>query len=238
MLRGATIGGWTLALGVSAAVHVAVFAAPLGLTSPSPVVAPVPALLEVEVEVEPVVPPVPPEDVPLPNRVALAPSAPASPAPTSRAAPSPAVTTTPSSTVAPTLLVADAPLPHFTIAITATSPDGQDPGRGKGPGRASPVNDDVPFAERAVDAPARLVRGEVPSYPAEARGDGVEADVPLQLVVSREGGVESVQVVRRAGHGFDEAAIGAAHRFRFSPAVKQGQPVRVQVSWTVEFRLQ
>jgi protein TonB len=230
-----------LALGVSAAVHVAVFAAPLGLTSSSPVVAPVPALLEVEVEVEPVVPPVPPvppEDVPLPNRVALAPAAPASPAPTPRAAPSPAVTTTPSSTVAPTLLVADAPLPHFTIAITATSPEGQEPARGKASGRASPVDDDVPFSERAVDTPARLVRGEVPSYPAEARGDGVEADVPLQLVVSREGGVESVHVVRRAGHGFDEAAIGSAHRFRFSPALKQGQPVRVLVSWTVEFRLQ
>jgi TonB family protein len=88
-----------------------------------------------------------------------------------------------------------------------------------------------------VDTPARLARGEVPSYPLQAREDGVEADVPLELVVSREGAVESAQVLRRAGHGLDDAALAAARRFRFTPATKQGHAVRVRVAWTVEFRL-
>jgi TonB family protein len=65
----------------------------------------------------------------------------------------------------------------------------------------------------------------------------VEAEVKLELVVSTTGAVESVRVVRRAGHGLDDAAVVAARQFRFSPAAKQGHAVRVRMSWSVEFRL-
>lgn len=101
----------------------------------------------------------------------------------------------------------------------------------------SPNAGDPVFAERAVDIPARLSHGEPPAYPAAARADGLEGDVLLELVVSRLGEVESARVPRPVGHGLDEAAVAAARRFRFAPAVKEGQPVRVRVSWTMQFRL-
>ena len=99
------------------------------------------------------------------------------------------------------------------------------------------VDDSTPLAEQAVDVPARLVRGEAPTYPPAAQGEGVEADVKLEMVVSREGTVESARPLGSNGHGFDEAAARAARRFRFAPALKDGQPVRVRVGWTVQFRL-
>jgi TonB family protein len=93
------------------------------------------------------------------------------------------------------------------------------------------------LAEKSVDTPARLQRGAAPNYPSEARAEGVEAEVKLELVVSATGVVENVRVVSRAGHGLDDAAVVAARQFRFSPAVKQGHAVRVRMSWSVEFRL-
>jgi vitamin B12 transporter len=96
---------------------------------------------------------------------------------------------------------------------------------------------DATFAERAVDVPAHLVRAEPAAYPARARGDGFEGDVRLELVVSRLGDVESARVAQPAGHGLDEAALAAARTFRFTPAVKDGRPISVRVSWTMQFRL-
>ena len=62
--------------------------------------------------------------------------------------------------------------------------------RGGPPGRRlrrrARVDDTTPLSEQAVDTPARLVQSEVPTYPADAQAEGVEADVKLEMVVSRE----------------------------------------------------
>jgi TonB family protein len=144
--------------------------------------------------------------------------------------------------------VTEGPLPHFALAVPIPPPDARDLtgfadthdlARPAGAEFSAPggVDDTTPLSEQAVDTPARLVQSEVPTYPADAQADGVEADVKLEMVVSREGAVESVRAVRRSGYGLDEAAARAARRFRFAPAVKDGRPVRVRVSWTVQFRL-
>jgi len=195
--------------------------------------------VEVEVDVEPSSPLEPLE--PLPNRPQVSPTAPvAASHPPAAASPARGGPSASSSGPAPTPLVADSDTPQFSMTLTATSPGGLggggSAGTAAGDGATRPA-DDVPLSAGAVDTPARLARGEVPSYPLQAREDGVEADVPLELVVSREGAVESAQVLRRAGHGLDDAALAAARRFRFTPATKQGHAVRVRVAWTVEFRL-
>lgn len=146
-------------------------------------------------------------------------------------------------------------MPHFALAVAtqpvatqavATQAVASQPSGARGPGHlapgaepapSGPVDDSTPLSEQGVDIPARLVESEVPTYPADARAEGVEADVRLEIVVSREGSVESVRAVRSNGYGLDDAATRAARRFRFAPAVKYGRPVRVRVSWTVQFRL-
>jgi protein TonB len=125
--------------------------------------------------------------------------------------------------------------PRFTIALGPATPPATTAGSSSGSG---PTTDDrVALPEDRVSSPATLARGAAPSYPADARGGGFEGDVPLEIVVSRAGEVESARLLSRRGHGLDEAALAAVQRYRFVPALKDGRPVRVRMRWTVQFRL-
>jgi len=128
--------------------------------------------------------------------------------------------------------------PRFTIAI---GPSGGVDAHGpvSAAGTAAPHEDGAQvIPEQLVDTQARLVRGLAPSYPPDARADGVEGDVRLELVVGEAGGVESARVVRSVGHGLDEAALQAVRQFRFAAATKDGHAVRVRMGWSMQFRLQ
>src|SRR5687768_162487 len=72
-------------------------------------------------------------------------------------------------------------------------------------------------SSRAVTDP-ELIEFVPAEYPAEARERGVDATVVLVLTIDTEGLVSSAEVLEPAGHGFDEAAVAAAKRFRFKPA--------------------
>jgi len=125
--------------------------------------------------------------------------------------------------------------PRFTIAMSALAGDAH--GEIAFVRNAPSHPEDAPVPEGSVDAPARLLRGLPPAYPPAARADGVEGDVQIELVVGASGAVENARVVGAAGHGLDEAALAAARQFRFSPAMIAGKPVRVRMSWSIEFRL-
>jgi TonB family protein len=157
-------------------------------------------------------------------------------APPSSPAPHDDPTATPSSSPAAPALATEA-LPHFTIAVTpgASAVGATEGHAGMSPG--DPDGDGTPAAEQSVSSPARLLGGAPPAYPAAARSLGVEADVPLELVVSRAGAVESARVMAHAGFGFDESALEAIRGYRFSPAVRDGRPTRVRMRWTMHFRL-
>jgi periplasmic protein TonB len=103
---------------------------------------------------------------------------------------------------------------------------------------AHPAADDAPVPEQGVSSPARLARGGTPPYPPDGRAQGIEGDVPLELVVSAAGVVESVRVLEAIGYGLDEAAVTAMRAYRFSPALKDGHAVRVRMRWTMQFRIQ
>jgi len=60
----------------------------------------------------------------------------------------------------------------------------------------------------------------------------------LELVLSTSGTVDSARVLKGAGHGLDEAAVAGVRNYRFSPATKDGRPVRVRMQYTMQFRLQ
>ena len=91
--------------------------------------------------------------------------------------------------------------------------------------------------EEGVSTPARLARGGAPVYPQLAREKGVEADVPLEIVISPAGVVESARALSHPGYGLEQAALEGVRSYRFSPAIQRGRPVRVRMRWTVEFRL-
>jgi protein TonB len=127
--------------------------------------------------------------------------------------------------------------PSFTVVVGPSHGDSF--GAVAATGTAAPhVDPSAVVSEQAVDTRARLVHGHPPSYPPEAREDGIEGDVGLELVVGDTGAVESARVVRGMGHGLDDAALQAARAFQFAPAMKDGHAVRVRMAWSMQFRLQ
>ena len=77
-------------------------------------------------------------------------------------------------------------------------------------------------------------------YPPMLRDEGVMGRTTVVLVVGRTGAVEPGSVtVRETSHeGFRNAASRAAERFRFRPAMLNGQPVAVVIALPIEWRIQ
>jgi TonB family protein len=85
--------------------------------------------------------------------------------------------------------------------------------------------------------PPQLVTFVEATYPPKAQASGLTADVILRLRVEPNGSVSEVDVLQPAGHGFDEAAVDAARRFVFSPALLDGKPVAVKIPFKYSFTL-
>jgi protein TonB len=76
-----------------------------------------------------------------------------------------------------------------------------------------------------------------PIYPVIARNAHIQGVVILEAVLNAQGGVESVRVLRSVPT-LDEAAMDAVQRWRYTPALLNGQPVPVVMTVTVNFKLQ
>jgi protein TonB len=76
-----------------------------------------------------------------------------------------------------------------------------------------------------------------PKYPDIARQAGIEGMVILKLLVDTDGAVLKVQVLKSLHPALDQAAVEAAKSWQFSPARQRDKPVRVWVSFPVNFIL-
>ncbi|HLM47767.1 MAG TPA: TonB family protein [Myxococcaceae bacterium] len=82
------------------------------------------------------------------------------------------------------------------------------------------------------------VAGEVKiAYPDEARRAGIEGPVVLSITISHEGKVLKAVIVSGPGYGLNEAARDALMRFRFKPAIKNGEAVSTEMKYTYTFLL-
>ncbi len=126
--------------------------------------------------------------------------------------------------------------------VRFTLPSGSTPmtvGGAPAPGPSAPGSSGSreTLPESAVSVPARLVASVAATYPHQARQAEIETDVPVQIVVDEQGRVVEASALKPSGYGLDEAAIRSVRAYRFSPASKDGHPVRVRMRWTVQFRL-
>jgi outer membrane biosynthesis protein TonB len=119
-------------------------------------------------------------------------------------------------------------------AVTAPPPSAPaaDPGPPPAPPPADPVKEIYSSAE--VDQTAAMKKEVKAEYPRNGRGNAV---VILRLIVDDVGKVVSAEVAKSdvGGPGFEEAAKGAALKSVFSPAVKDGRPVKSYVTKTYKF---
>jgi TonB family protein len=76
-----------------------------------------------------------------------------------------------------------------------------------------------------------------PVYTNEARSLKLEGEVLLEVMFGANGQLQINRVVRGLGHGLDEAAIAAANKMRFKPAMRSGQPLDSTAIVHVVFQL-
>ncbi len=76
------------------------------------------------------------------------------------------------------------------------------------------------------------------NYPERAKRAGIEGRVIIQFIVTENGNVEDPKVVRGIGGGADEEALRVVKQAQFKPGQQRGEPVRVQYSLPIIFRLQ
>lgn len=85
--------------------------------------------------------------------------------------------------------------------------------------------------------PVEITYKPLPVYTDEARAMKLEGEVLLEVMFTASGTLHVNRVVRGLGHGLDEAAIAAANKMRFKPAVRMGQPVDSMAIVHVTFQL-
>lgn len=94
------------------------------------------------------------------------------------------------------------------------------------------------FAAHQVDKMPSVTRRVVPRYPSAAKKEGIEGRVVVRLVVDTSGMPGQCSINNASPQGyFEEAALQAAHKMRFTPGEKAGKPVKTLVLLPFEFRL-
>lgn len=89
----------------------------------------------------------------------------------------------------------------------------------------------------AATTPVEITFKPNPIYTDEARNLKLEGEVLLEMSFTANGTLHVNRVVKGLGHGLDEAAIAAANKIRFKPALRAGQPVDSTAVVHVVFQL-
>src|SRR5438105_1342652 len=94
---------------------------------------------------------------------------------------------------------------------------------------AQPVPD--PQRESPL-APPKLIESAAPEYPPDKTG---AARVVVQLDIDEKGVPGNLAVLTPPQPGFDESALAAARKLRFTPAAQGGKPVAVRIQYAFNF---
>ncbi|MEW5875617.1 MAG: energy transducer TonB [Candidatus Zixiibacteriota bacterium] len=95
----------------------------------------------------------------------------------------------------------------------------------------------APDAFVAVEEMPVEIRHETPVYPEMASLTERSGTVWVQALVDKDGKVRDARILKPSGAnvGFEEAALDAAYKNVYKPAIQNGRPVAVWVSYKVDF---
>jgi protein TonB len=83
-----------------------------------------------------------------------------------------------------------------------------------------------------------LVHKVAPTYPPDAKKEGVEGVVVLNAVIAKDGSVRETSVKQAADNRLVEAARAAVAQWRYEPVRdKKGQVVEATITVNIRFRL-
>jgi len=93
------------------------------------------------------------------------------------------------------------------------------------------------FSGREVTQKVRVLEKPEPTYTESARKYAIQGTVILRCVFSKDGDVTNFHIVRKLPHGLTQQSIKAARAIRFTPAMKDGQPVSMFMELQYNFNL-
>ncbi len=86
-------------------------------------------------------------------------------------------------------------------------------------------------------APPKVLRRVEPRYTREARANGIQGTVLIEVSVDELGKPDRVSVISPIGFGLDSRAVDAVRQWTFRPGLKDGKPVRSVTTVDVKFRI-
>jgi TonB family protein len=92
-------------------------------------------------------------------------------------------------------------------------------------------------SETAPTTPVEITYKPDPVYTEEAKQLRLEGEVWLEVTFGANGQLHVDRVVRGLGHGLDQAAVDAASKIRFKPALRAGAPVDSTAVVHVSFQM-
>jgi len=84
--------------------------------------------------------------------------------------------------------------------------------------------------------PRAIVRVD-PAYPLQAAARGVEGWVHVRYTVTTAGLVKDVVVVKSSHGMFERAAVEAALKWKYQPALREGKPIESQLDTKIRFQI-
>ncbi len=91
-----------------------------------------------------------------------------------------------------------------------------------------------PFIDGGQREYLRRVKPKFPDIYKRTRREGL---VIMEVIVARDGSVESYRILRSDGEAFSEAVRDVIRQFRYKPATVNGKPVRFKVVERFRFKL-
>jgi TonB family protein len=88
----------------------------------------------------------------------------------------------------------------------------------------------------AEEMERRIVHKFLPEYPQPAKSAGIQGKVVLDAVVGPQGNIEQLRLVSGPG-ALAQAAMDAVRWWRYQPYLANGQPVAVETTVELDFRL-
>jgi protein TonB len=101
--------------------------------------------------------------------------------------------------------------------------------------RVVPAPDGPVHIGGSVAAPLKT-RHVNPEYPVAARAAGVQGRLILEIVLTEQGDVSKITVLRTLPM-LEQAAIDAVSQWKYAPTLLNGQPVAVVMTVTVDFAI-
>jgi len=100
-----------------------------------------------------------------------------------------------------------------------------------------PYPDAVRFVPNGDVTEPKAIRKVNPTYPEEARKAGLMGVVVCEAIITAEGDVAAIKIVRTADEVFNQPTVDAIKQWEFEPATLEGEPVDVIYILTVRYSL-